>query len=155
MLLLVLHKPIWTLASPYPLAPSPQGPPFSPFPNSMSASSPGSLPLFLCLFYFLGLPHFFWGLTCSDTKCRYFSWCNFIFVCCCVWFITYVSVPFDVPATICVTSDGVGIQQFRISNFENHDKHLMLITYVVAHFYSFLGLVFFIVWIWILHCPFA
>ncbi|QCD99307.1 serine/threonine-protein kinase PBS1 [Vigna unguiculata] len=41
MLLLILHKPISTLASPYPFAPSPQVPPFSPFPNSMSASSPG------------------------------------------------------------------------------------------------------------------
>uniref|UniRef100_A0A0R0GLS3 Protein kinase domain-containing protein n=2 Tax=Glycine max TaxID=3847 RepID=A0A0R0GLS3_SOYBN len=41
MLLLILHKPTWILASAYPLAPSPQVPPFSPFPTSMSASSPG------------------------------------------------------------------------------------------------------------------
>ncbi|KAG4934100.1 hypothetical protein AAZX31_17G202700 [Glycine max] len=41
MLLLILHKPTWFLASAYPLAPSPQVPPFSPFPTSMSASSPG------------------------------------------------------------------------------------------------------------------
>ncbi|RDY03643.1 putative receptor-like protein kinase [Mucuna pruriens] len=41
MLLLILHKPFCILASPYPLAPSPQVPPFSPFPTSMPASSPG------------------------------------------------------------------------------------------------------------------
>ncbi|XP_020235640.1 probable receptor-like protein kinase At1g80640 [Cajanus cajan] len=38
MLLLILPKPFWILASSYPLAPSPQFPPFS---TSMSASSPG------------------------------------------------------------------------------------------------------------------
>ncbi|KAK7383474.1 hypothetical protein VNO78_29153 [Psophocarpus tetragonolobus] len=41
MLLLILHKPIFILSSAYPFAPSPQVPPFSPFPTSMSASSPG------------------------------------------------------------------------------------------------------------------
>ncbi|KAL2318043.1 hypothetical protein Fmac_031919 [Flemingia macrophylla] len=38
VLLVILHKPFWILASSYPLTPSPQ---VSPFPTSMSASSPG------------------------------------------------------------------------------------------------------------------
>ncbi|KAK7311220.1 hypothetical protein RJT34_09218 [Clitoria ternatea] len=39
---LIFHKPVCVLSSEtYPLAPSPQVPPFSPFPTSMSASSPG------------------------------------------------------------------------------------------------------------------
>lgn len=79
MLLLILHKPTWILASAYPLAPSPQVPPFSPFPTSMSASSPGSMKI-LTFFsdLFFGFSHLFFSETImfeelSHTKCRYFS----------------------------------------------------------------------------------
>lgn len=91
MLLLILHKPTWILASAYPLAPSPQVPPFSPFPTSMSASSPGSMKILtFFLIYFLVFRIYFFRRQSCLKNCHILNVDTFLNKNVCVCFISYV-----------------------------------------------------------------